>query len=114
MKRLDEIAVTPKEAKALRDLKGRILDEFHIEKLILYGSTVRGEADEESDIDLLIVSDLPLTRYKRHQITDVVFEVNLQYDTNFSTLVVDRSAWERGALSVLPLRNEILKDGILL
>lgn len=114
MKGLDDIAVTPKQAKALRDLKSRILDDFDIEALILYGSTARGVADVESDIDLLILSDQPLTRFKRHQITDLVFEVNLHYDTNFSTLVVDRSAWERGAISVLPLRNEILKDGILL
>lgn len=50
----------------------------------------------------------------RHQITDIVCEVNLQYDTNFSSLVVDRNAWDNGMFSILPLREEILRDGVAL
>jgi len=44
--------------------------------------------------------------------TDIVFDVNLQFGTNFSTLVVDQESWEAGIISVLPLRNEIIRDGI--
>jgi len=80
--------------------------------LVLYGSFARGQADEESDVDLLIVTGRPLTRFERHEITDVAFEVNLQYDTNFSTLVVDLKSWESGMFSVLPIRDEIIRDGI--
>jgi predicted nucleotidyltransferase len=72
----------------------------------------RGQATEESDADLLIVTSNPLTRFEGHEITNVVFEVNLHYDTNFSTLVVDRRSWNTGIISVLPVRNEILRDGI--
>ncbi|MEK9136627.1 MAG: nucleotidyltransferase domain-containing protein, partial [Bacteroidota bacterium] len=82
--------------------------------IVLYGSFSRGESDEESDIDLLVFTRLPLQRKVRHQITDTVFEVNLKYDTNFSTLVVDRASWESGIFSILPVRDEILRDGIAL
>ena len=44
--------------------------------------------------------------------TDIVFDVNLQFGTNLSTLVVDQESWEAGIISVLPLRNEIIRDGI--
>ncbi len=37
----------------------------------------------------------------RHQI-DIVFEINLRFDTNVSTLVVDRKSWESRLFSVLP------------
>jgi len=110
VKGLDNI--TPNQYQALGELRRRLFDEFDIEALILYGSVTRGEADEESDLDLLIVTAQPLTRTARHEITDMVFEVNLLYGTNFSTLVVDRNSWEAGLFSVLPLRREILKDGI--
>jgi predicted nucleotidyltransferase len=112
VKRLDNI--TPSQYQALGELRRRLFDEFDIEAVILYGSVARGEADEESDLDLLILTTDPLTRPARHEITDMVFEVNLLYGTNFSTLVVDRSSWEVGVFSVLPLREEILKDGIRL
>jgi predicted nucleotidyltransferase len=79
---------------------------------VLYGSATRGQADEESDLDLLIVTSQPLTRFERHEITNVVFDVNLRHDTKFSTLVVDLKLWETGVLSVLPLHDEILRDGI--
>jgi uncharacterized protein len=78
----------------------------------LYGSVARGQADEESDWELLIVTSQSLTHFERHEITNMVFEVNLQHDTNFSTLVVDLKSWETGIISVLPLRYEIMKNGI--
>ena len=58
------------------------------------------------------VTSKPLIRFKRHEITNVVFEVNLQFDTTFSTLVVDLKSWETGIISVLPVRDEIIRDGI--
>lgn len=114
MKRIDEITLTPNQYQALDELRRRLFEEFDIETLVLYGSAARGGADEESDLDLLIVTERPLTRPARHEITDVVFEVNLRYGTNVSTLVIDRDSWEAGAISILPLRDEILKDGIRL
>ena len=112
MKRLDDISLSPSQLQALNDVSRRLFHDFDVEAILLYGSVVRGEADEESDLDLLVLTTKPLTRTARHRITDVVFEVNLHHGTNLSTLVVDRSAWEAGPVSVLPIRDEILKDGI--
>jgi predicted nucleotidyltransferase len=114
MKTLYSIALTENQRQALDELQRKLSGKLGIESMRLFGSVVRGEADDESDIDLLIVTTQPLSRTERHQITDIVFEVNLQYNTNFSTLVVDRDSWETGLFSVLPLREEILKDGIAL
>jgi predicted nucleotidyltransferase len=113
VKRLDDIALAPNQAQALDELRQRLFNEFEIEALIAYGSIVRGEANKESDFDLLVLTPQPFSsRFARHAITDVAFEVNLRYGTNFSTLVVDRKAWDMGAFTVLPLRDEILRDGI--
>jgi predicted nucleotidyltransferase len=112
LKQIDNISITPQQLAALREIKRRLLEMCAVEALVLYGSFARGQADEESDVDLLVVTAHPLTRVERHQITNVVFEVNLQYDTNFSTLVVDVKSWETGIISVLPIRDEILRDGV--
>jgi predicted nucleotidyltransferase len=106
--------LTPRQSQAFALIRRNLLEEFPVEKIILYGSVARGEADEESDIDLLILTREALPRSERHRITRLVFEINLQYDTNFSTLVIPLSAWESGVFSVLPIHRQIQKEGIAL
>lgn len=74
---MQDIPITPNEIRALSEIKRRLLEHFDIEDILLYGSAARGQADEESDVDLLIVTSKSLTRFERHEITDIVFEVNL-------------------------------------
>ena len=112
LKQIDDISISPDQLAALSEIKQRLLATCEIKALVLYGSLARGQADEESDVDLLVVTARPLTRLERHEITNVVFEVNLQHGTNFSTLVVDLESWETGIISVLPIRDEIIRDGI--
>lgn len=104
------------QQQAWDELKYKLSHEFEIEleALALYGSTARGEASEESDLDLLILTKHPLTRPARHQITDLAFEINLHYGTNLSTVVVDHDLWEKGVFSILPFKEEVLKDSVYL
>jgi predicted nucleotidyltransferase len=112
MKKLKKDLLTQEQFQALAIIQRRLREKFQVEAMILYGSAARGEAGEESDIDLLILTQNQLSRSERHQITGIVFEVSLEYDTNFSTLVVTRSSWESGLFSVLPIRQQIIEDGI--
>ena len=112
METLSNSILSKNQYKALEELRHRLFHMFDVESLILFGSAARGEADEESDCDLLVVTTNTLTRPERHEITDVVFDVNLQHDTSFSTLVVDLKSWEGGPFSILPIRDEIIRDGI--
>jgi len=40
----------------LRKISERLKKEYHAEKVILYGSYARGEATEDSDVDLFIIA----------------------------------------------------------
>lgn len=112
MRRLSEVRLGPNERRALEQLRRVLTGKFAVEAMILYGSAARGQVTEESDIDLLLLTSRPLDRIERHKITNVIFDVNLQFGTNFSSLVIDTEDWERGMASVLPIREEILREGI--
>ncbi|MGE5409528.1 MAG: nucleotidyltransferase domain-containing protein [Clostridiales bacterium] len=37
-------------------IKSRLLENFELDKIILFGSQARGDADDKSDIDLLVLT----------------------------------------------------------
>jgi uncharacterized protein len=49
----------------LQEVVRRILSVGSPEKIVLFGSRARGEARPDSDLDLLIVEESDLPRYKR-------------------------------------------------
>lgn len=56
-----------KENLEIQQIADCIIREYQPDKIILFGSWARGNADEQSDIDLLAISDneKELPRYKR-------------------------------------------------
>ena len=59
---LDNPAITP---ETLQEVVRRILAVGTPSKIVLFGSQARGEATPGSDLDVLIVEDSDLPRYKR-------------------------------------------------
>ena len=61
---MDETPISPKQSEALRQIKTKVMAGFPVVDFVLYGSAARGEADEESDLDLMIVVSEPISRGK--------------------------------------------------
>jgi predicted nucleotidyltransferase len=98
----------------------KILVEFkkEIEKLygkrlknvILYGSWARGEATEESDIDLVIILEGKVIPGKEiDRMIDIITEINLEYGVLFSVYPVSK-----GDYSTVnsPLLINVRREGI--
>jgi len=93
----------------------RILkDRFPVAKVVLFGSKSRRDDDEESDIDILVLTSRPLSWRERDAVTDALYEVEMQYEVVISTLIVPRDEWEQGVYSVMPIHDEIASEGIVL
>lgn len=41
--------------ETLNEVKQRLVDGFHPDKIILFGSQARGTADDRSDVDILVI-----------------------------------------------------------
>ena len=46
----------------LNEAAKRLVDRFHPEKIILFGSQARGTADEHSDADFLVITRILLAK----------------------------------------------------
>ena len=114
MKLLSDLQLPASIHDALQAVRDRITTEFCVDRMVLFGSLVRGESDAESDVDLLIVLTDHPTYKMRDRITSLILDINLEYGTNLSELIVDRQTWDGGLPAALPIHKEIEEEGIQL
>lgn len=82
--------------RLLSDLRARLRDIYggRLRGLYLFGSHARGEPDEESDVDVLIVlDDVASYREELDRTSFVISELSLSYDLSLSRVIVSEDRW---------------------
>ena len=110
--RWDLAPLAPNDRAAIREAVRRLRPRLLVEKVVLFGSKCRGDADEESDGDLLVLTSRPTTRSERHAACDAVHSVQLAFDVVISLLIVSVDEWRSGPISALPIRHEVEEQGV--
>ncbi len=84
-----------------------------LQAVILYGSYARGDYDDASDIDIMIIADVnreDLFRYKK-PIIKVTSELGLENDVVVTATLKDKKTFEQYK-SALPFYQSVLKEGV--
>ena len=82
--------------------------------IILYGSRARGEADPESDYDLLIVSGEPVNLKREDLLRCKLFPIQLEYKAVLTVILISRDDWNSKLYSAMPFYQNVKTDGALL
>jgi predicted nucleotidyltransferase len=109
----NDLTLTKEQREAVLEAKKWLMKQFPVEMLVVFGSVARGEDDEESDLDLLVITSEVMTYRDRNAISDIIFEINYSYGTNISIVVVDAFSWNKGIYSLIPFYSEVQRDGVV-
>lgn len=80
-------------------------------EVIVFGSRARGEADPDSDWDVLVLVDEPATPALYDRIHRPLYGLGLANDMVISLIVQDRRAWESPAVRASPLYRNVRREG---
>ena len=81
-------------------------------KLILFGSRARGDADPDSDLDILVVLDNRPTDRERDIISDCAWEAGFDSGIVVVPVVFARQDWEAGPERYSLLAQAVQAEGI--
>ncbi len=96
----------------LEEIKQRVMQNEPDAKVILYGSYARGDANEDSDIDLLILVDKIQMNYEdKMQITNPLYSLGIEKGHIISPLVKTTKDWEE-KYYFTPLYYNIKAEGL--
>ena len=108
-----EARINPKIGPIVREFKAALQDLYgeRLHDVILYGSYARGDFDEESDIDLMVVlNDEEVNTYREiRQMSELETSFLLKYGLIISILPTSTNRLTR---SVMPIYQEVRRDGL--
>lgn len=81
--------------------------------VFLYGSYARGDFDAESDVDIMLLVDLPSRQLREFdgQFTEISLALDLKYNIVSSLLLQDKDTFDRYK-ATYPFFKTILKEGV--
>jgi DNA polymerase sigma len=102
-----------REKLVLNKLKGLLLKKIGLNSLVLFGSRARGDADQYSDMDVLVVVDR-LDKTIEDYISDCAWEAGFEEGIVIVPINFTKDEWEKGLERFSLLAQAIRSEGVFL
>ncbi|HIJ80284.1 MAG TPA: hypothetical protein HPP76_01085 [Desulfuromonadales bacterium] len=106
------ITLTTQERDALLEAKAEVASRFPLAWIKLFGSKARGNADPESDLDVLFVLDT-LNWESERSVFEICFYASLRHDILLSPIVMSRAETESPLTRMSSFFQNVEKEGVL-
>ena len=95
------------ERTILTRFRELLMKRLQLHKLVLFGSRARGDADPDSDLDVLVVVQGGIDREVRDYVSDCAWEAGFEHGVVVVPVVFSREEWEEG-----PERHSLLAQAV--
>lgn len=84
-------------------------------QVILFGSYARGDYDEESDIDVMVLVDMDDNEIKKYhtQVVEITSEINLMHDVLLSPIIQNNARFVQ-YVDDLPFYRNVRQEGVVI
>ena len=86
-----------------------------LQRVVLYGSYARGDYSKDSDVDVMILLNMPDIRIKDYsnELRDITYEFNVTYEIEINPIAKDKEEFEKWNTNY-PFYANIQRDGVIL
>lgn len=105
--------ITPVINEFIENIKNLLKNR--LKKVILYGSYARGDYNNSSDIDIMILTDFSdeeIEEY-REQIYDIAYDIELENNVFFSPLIRNIDVFNKRT-DYIPFYRNVKEEGVVL
>jgi uncharacterized protein len=103
--------LSPRESAALRKLKASLARDFPLVELRLFVSKARGDSNQESDIDVLVV----LENYDwdtRMAVVDLCTDISIDHGVLLTPVLYSRAEYNSGLTRVTSFYQTVAREGV--
>jgi predicted nucleotidyltransferase len=106
--------MTETDRKILDKFKALLSKCIRLHKMILFGSRARGDAEPESDMDVVVIVDGPTNDEIKNTISECAWEAGFEHGIVVVPVTFSRDEWEKGPERESLFVLAVERDGVLL
>src|SRR3989339_1913999 len=114
MKTVDALTTGYADVELLQKCKEAIEDVVSDAEVVLYGSRARGDANEYSDYDILVLTDKPVNMALKEKLIESLLPMELDSGKVLTIITYNRQQWDTPLYRAMPLHKNIDREGIVL
>jgi predicted nucleotidyltransferase len=102
------------DIEILRRCKSAVREVVEDAEVVLYGSRARGDAQPDSDYDIVVITEEDASLALEDQVRRRIYPLELETGTVITLMLYGQEEWDSPLRRATPFRKAVEREGVLL